>query len=255
MKSHKLSKYNFTDKTQTHSFMLGHGDVIGMSSIVTGKSFQSEIVHRVPAAKTTGGRLNLTVRTIANQIDPDLKDSHHRSYPISATSTVFLWDGDSKLFSEEEINEIQKELFQTIEQHGVADVTKMFGKTFENKGRKVLELANVDGFKYTYAGKTVTGIAFTPLVRQLVMPRLAKIFGVEESKLWAHLVYYPTSECKLDYHDDGEDGINPHMIVSITFLEDPVGGVRPFQVRLKSAFPKKTKSGSESVTKKQKIKK
>ena len=53
-------------------------------------------------------------------------------------------------------------------------------------------------------------------------------------EVWAHCVYYPTPDCQLGWHSDSEDGVSPHSVFSLTFLEDRVNGPRPFCVRLKS---------------------
>ncbi len=174
-----------------------------------------------------------TIETEGAIRDPSTIENVHR-VKITETCSVLVWE---TLFSREELETLKKELLDTIRGSGVADVTKMWGKTFDNKGRRVLEMAEKPGFKYHYAGKTVTGIEFSPCVQTIVVPKMAEIFGVHASKIWGHLVFYPTSECKLDWHDDGEDGINPHMIASITFLEFPQKGARPFQVRAKADFP------------------
>lgn len=242
-------------KNGTHRIGLRDGQTVAMASDPQSqKSFQALAVHQVPKLENKdfvgkGWRLNFTVRTmetekkIQNPLTLDGDFTPTSRVDIGEGCQVLLWD---KLLSKEDKPALRAELLQIINKKGTADVTKMYGKTYTNKGRKVLEMAAEEGFKYRYAGKTVTGIAFTPLVRDVLMPKMAQLFGVPIDKLWAHLVFYPTRECKLDWHDDGEDGINPHLIVSITFLEHP-HFPRAFDVRLKSTFPKKFK-GSVSST-------
>lgn len=249
--------YKFDKKTQAHSFYLGHGHTVAMASSPKNRtgstgSFQARAVHEVPYLKSEhaeGWRLNLTVRTIAREIrDPltDLDFKPTKDYDIGEGCHVLVWDN---IFTTHENEMIQGCLLETIHAKGIPDITKMYGKTFTNKGRKVIEMSGNDGFEYHYAGKTVTGIAWPRLIRELVVPKLSQIFGVQDDELWGHLVYYPTSECKLDYHDDGEDGINPHLIVSITYLENPKKP-RPFRVRLKSSFKKEPKEPKERSRKK-----
>jgi hypothetical protein len=241
--TNRKGNYNYAKKTGTHSFWLGHGHVVAMASSPQGKSFQQTAVHRVPYKKSNNGqgwRLNLTIRTLRTDSinDPLLLESSN-TYDMGEGCKVLVWED---LFTEIEIQQLQVELLDLMSRCGIPDVCKMYGKTFENAGRKVLEMADQPDFKYHYAGKTVTGVGFTPLVRQLIVPRMSKLFGVSDSEIWGHLVYYPTPECKLDWHDDGEDGINPHLIVSLTFLEDPINGARAFETRLKSSFGKFLKS-------------
>ncbi len=114
-----------------------------------------------------------------------------------------------------------------------ADRTFVYGKWHENKGRKVMELGWTAGTQYAYAGKTTApGHAFSKTLRQVVTQRIAPLFGVEKESIWAHVVYYPP-DASLGWHSDAEKGIDPHFILSLTLLENPVKGARDFQVRAK----------------------
>jgi hypothetical protein len=189
--------------------------------------------HRVPyykRDKAEGWRLNLTIRMVCTEIRNPTNISADEKVDLGDGCSVLLW---KQLFNENELEQLTNELLCVIHKNGVPDITKMYGKTFTNKGRTVLEMANENGFKYQYAGKTVTGIAFTECVRKIVIPKMAILFGVQPKDLWCHLVYYPTPDCKLDWHDDGEDGINPNLIISLTLLENLEKGARTFQVRRK----------------------
>ena len=250
-----MSGYSFDRKTKTHSFKLEHGNVVAMASNLNTLGFQKRAVHRVPfLAKNNGEgwRLNLTIRAMPDNQVRDPFSLGWKKCNIGENCAVLI---KKDLFKKSEVELVKTELLDVIHKQGIADLTKLFGKVFDNKGRRVIEMADKPGFKYTYAGKTVPGIAFTAQVRELVIPKMTEIFGLDVKDLWAHLVYYPTSECKLDWRDDGE-GFNPHMIVSITFLEKPKTGARAFQVRLKSSFPNgfKGRSSNTSASKKRKIK-
>lgn len=224
----------YNPKTKTWTFYLGHGEMVAMASSPSGTaSFQRLAMHSVPylkGDKAEGWRLNLTIRTSAETIRDPLLLKNGKRYEIGEGCYVQQW---TDMFTAEENEQIRECLFGTITAKGVADITKVYGKEFTNKGRKVLELACEEGFEYHYGGKTVKGIAYPELIRQLVVPKMAELYGVVCEQIWGHLVYYPTSECKLDWHDDGEDNINPHLIVSLTYLEHP-NKPRAFRVRLKS---------------------
>jgi len=180
--------------------------------------------------------MNLTMRTFSTDVMPDESECS-RKIDIGEGGRVIIWDS---LFTPDELAEIEEVLLETIKDHGVNDVTRMFGKTFTNNGRRVVEMASDPNFEYRYAGKVVKSIEFPERIRDLVLPKMTRVFGLSSADtLWGHLVYYPTPDCKLDWHDDGEEGINPHLIVSITFLEHPKIGARRFRVRLKSSFPQK----------------
>jgi hypothetical protein len=232
--------YSYSAKSKIHTFKLQHGQTVAMASAPGSDSFQKLAVHGVhpESAKSTcrGWRMNLTVRTMSKDLQKNPLDSAYCSsrYAIGEGCEILLWDN---LFSAQEISDLQNVLLQTIHNNGVPDVTRLFGQEYTNKGRKVIEMASTPNFKYHYGGKTVTGIQYPNLIRELVVPRMSGVFGVLPETIWFHLVYYPTPDCKLDMHDDGEDGINPHMIMSITFLEDPIRGARRFRVRLKSSYP------------------
>jgi hypothetical protein len=251
--------YQYDQATKAHRFYLGDGHLVAMASSPTNPagSFQRLAMHEVPylkGDKTEGYRYNLTVRTFSKTIRDPLtltRNDQLKDHDLGQGCHVLVWQN---LWTSEENEQIRQCLKDTITTHGVADKTILYGREFLNKGRSVVDMAELsspDGnavFEYRYARKAVKGIPFQAVIQNLVLPRLATIFGVKPSDLWCHLVYYPTPDCKLDYHDDGEDGINPHLIASLTYLEYPEHP-RAFRVRLKSDFPQK-KDGRRSAAKK-----
>ena len=78
------------------------------------------------------------------------------------------------------------------------------------------------------------GQAFGPCATAFIEQHILPFFGVSIEHVWAHLVFYPTPDCQLGWHGDSEDGLNTHTVISLTMLEFPVEGIRPFDVRLLS---------------------
>jgi hypothetical protein len=152
---------------------------------------------------------------------------------------VAAWPLEKELLAE-----LHAELAAEMRLFGHADKTTVWGKTHDNAGRMVLDQANVEGKTYTYSGKTTApGRAFGPAARKALAHFAQHIFHCAADELWAHAVWYPDPAlCKLGWHSDSEAGINPHTIMSVTFLDDQEGGVRPFDVRLKEAVVKKKPS-------------
>lgn len=234
----KTYNYVYQDRHGVHRVELGHGTLVMMESNHEQgdeKSFQRLCQHRVPKAgkHVRGGRLNWTIR-IHN---PNINVNRSRLMPqdtidINENARLLVWNQLPEM-TEDELCALHKELLDDMEAHGNADRTFVFGKWHENNGRKVLEQAMSDGQTYRYGGKTTDpGKAFGPHARK-ALERLAQMVGVQGTDaFWAHLVYYPDASCKLGWHSDAEDGINPHAIFSVTFLDDPVNGARPFDVRL-----------------------
>jgi len=210
----------------------GYHVVAMASDPAKGRSFQNIAQHCVPDLKgdgARGGRWNLTFRTRSKELRLPSSLECSEKIDVGPNAWLMLW---KSLFSDEQNEKIRTCLANTIRQHSVADETVVFGKRYTNRGRMAVDMANKAGFEYHYAGKTITGIERPPLIQEVVLPRVAELFGVDSDTIWAHLVYYPTPDCKLGWHDDGEDGINPHFILSLTYLEHPEKP-RTFQVRLK----------------------
>lgn len=213
-------------KTGIHSFELRHGDLIGMR----GKYFQKRAKHRVPPfPKSRGWRMNLTIRKNA---------SPPWAAPVAQVDTVNL--GEECFVDCNHVTvppELKQELLEAIRLHGAPDITTVHGNVSTNKGRTILELANTAGRTYQYGRKeTPPGQAFGPHTRAFILEHVLGMFGPEVGldQMWAHLVFYPTPDCALSWHGDSEDNIDSQLIVSLTILEDPVLGPRPFDVRLNS---------------------
>jgi alkylated DNA repair dioxygenase AlkB len=195
-----------------------------------GGNFQSRCEHRVPPCKKAQGwRLSTTFRADSGQVEEPKKEDWNPF--ISIGEECYVGMRPAKNLTKELI----EELFSVMEEFGTPDKTKVFGKEFENKGRKVLELSFKGGQTYTYGGKTTSpGQAFGKETLKFLQEE--ELFGesVKIEDIWAHMVFYPTPDCQLAWHRDNENGLNPHAIISLTLLEDPKLGVRSFSVRLLS---------------------
>ncbi len=241
-----FQKHEFNEKTGIHRVHLADGGVCIMHTNDDGNSeisFQRLAKHQVPLYKQSSGwRLCWTIRTTEKKLENTDLSTYKQELHIGSGLSLRL-----KTLAVDTV--LKAELLSDLLKYGHVDETTVFGKTFTNNGRMVLDQAMEDGQTYTYAGKTTApGKAFGQHASAFICDIAAKEFGVTPDKLWAHLVYYPdASKCKLAWHSDSEAGINPHMIMSVTFLEQPVYGIRPFEVRLKSAV--------HSKNKKQKVKK
>lgn len=236
-------QYKHHANTNIHRTMLGHGDVCIMASDPNNgpeHSFQRLAMHQVPVAKKSkGARLNWTIRTSRMDIpNPILIDWEQR---VDVGEGLWLLLSTWPLESTK-LHDLYEELLLQMSQHGTPDETTVFGKTFTNNGRKVLELSHEAGHTYTYSGKTTApGQAYGPIARSVLEYLSNVVFrgAVTVEEMWSHLVFYPNpQECKLSWHSDSENGVNPHCIMSVTFLDDPIMGPRPFDVRLKSAMKK-----------------
>lgn len=221
----------FDLKTGIWRVFLNDGSVVVMFTLGPSldRSFQRLSKHRVPVwGKASGWRLNCTIRTDQAVDGPD----------FSTFGTNDLGEGLQLLLKQVEYPAaLKRELFEAMQSFGEADVTTVFGRVSQNNGRKVLELAATDGKTYAYSGKTTKpGRAFGPETSAFLEREIVPALKVPLDSLWCHLVFYPDpATCKLDWHSDSENGLNPHCIASITFLEDTERGVRPFDIRLKSA--------------------
>lgn len=240
-------------KNNTHTFCLDHGTVIGMYSdhLKTNISFQAKYEHCVPKRKhVVKGRYNITFRSktaVQNTRTKDyLLSFAEKSIQLDSDYYALLW---RNLLTIEQKEQMFNEL-KSLKQSMKPDKTFVHGKWHMNNGRLVAELAFEEGQTYTYGGKTTDkGIEFPPFIKQYITDVIApKIFCMEDPRnIWAHLVYYPGGETGLGWHGDAENGIDPHLIVSITFLESHYNddrispGARDFQIREKK-YKKKQKT-------------
>jgi len=229
------SVWSVNAHTGIHTFNLGDGQVAAMvSDPVQKESFQRLVQHCVPkrsVSKTKGYRINCTFRVsesakVKNLVSAEADETVMIIKPHCA---VKLW---SSMLSRGEKMVLHAELKGLVDAHGRPDVTTVFGRKHTNRGRLVLELAHTEGQTYTYGGKTThPGIAFGNAAKLLIRNKIAPKLGVEPEQIWAHVVFYPDASTSLGWHGDSEQGINPHVVLGLTFLEHPEAGVRPFQVR------------------------
>ncbi len=248
MRGSPFQMHHFDPQTKIHRVHLHDGGVCVMYSKDNGskeESFQTLAEHQVPLYKEAKGwRLNWTIRTEAPLLDKTDLSSYTQRYDLG--------DGLSLLLKKIAYDPLLKqELFNDLHAHGYIDETLDFhGVMSQNGGRMSLQQAYTPGRTYTYGGKTTPpGIVFGPRATAFLEQYAAKEFGTND--LWAHIAYYPNAhDCKLSWHGDKLDGINPHMIMSVTFLEDPIEGIRPFDVRLIS---EKEKNQDERETKRTKM--
>ncbi len=220
-------------RNNTYSVYLKDGNVC----IMEGTSFQKQLLHCVPKYPSVKSwRLNITFRT-GKKVSIGLKKDILKDFvehKIIDGASLCLGSLDNDILSP-----FKKELVEQIKIHGKPDQTKIpFKNEYTmNNGRMVLDMAFKEGMTYTYGGKTTApGIAFGPSA-QGVLKIISELIGVVVEDIWAHVVFYPNGECGLGWHSDAEDGLDPARIVSLTFLEDPIGGVRRFQVKPKNKKP------------------
>ena len=228
------------ERNGTYSIKLDHGTSVAMVSDNKGPSFQADFEHCVPKRKNVVGmRYNITFR--AKTINPErnvesiVEQSEHH-IPLNKNSHICMWQ--TGLFSKESVATMFDELKSDTVPY-TADKTYVFGKWHTNNGRTYVEMGWTAGQTYAYAGKTTDpGIEFPPEIKRNVVETVAPLFGVEPCEIWAHVVRYPC-ESSLGWHSDSEQGIDPHFILSTTFLEHHgVGkrkslGARDFQIRKK----------------------
>lgn len=225
-----------------HTFNLKDGMMAGMISDPEWKdeSFQRVIKHCVPKRTTNhidGYRISCTFRVKAGiKVNNMLKKMDGETSENTTTIMIKKPNCAVKLYSDMltrgERMTLHAELKRQMEVYGEADITKVSGKIHTNRGRKVLDLGYTKGQTYTYSGKTTTpGQLFGPAARLLINNKIAPKLGISPDKIWAHVVFYPNATTSLGWHGDSEDGINPHVVLSLTLLEKPDTGIRPFQVR------------------------
>ena len=242
----KGRSWSVNPDTGIYSFNLRDGQLAGMISDPSrgSQSFQRLIKHCVPRRSTRtvqGYRINCTFRVqedapVNNLLLPldedktnDRGETGETVMIVKPHCAVKLWSG---ILTRGENTVLHLELKRQLEEHGRPDTTLVFGRTHANRGRRVLELAHTAGQTYTYGGKTTPpGVPFGEAARLVIRNKIAPRLGVAPDKIWAHVVYYPSADTSLGWHGDAEKGINPHAVLSLTFLENPAAGVRPFQVR------------------------
>ncbi len=211
-----MSRVEFNEKTRVWRAHLEHGAVCVMSSdpaLGPAHSFQRLAQHQVPICKTArGGRLSWTVRTarLDGSVVADLDAYTTHDLGQGLVLGIAPWPLDQAL-----LLELHTELRVRVH-----DKTCLYSIT-----------------------TTAPGCAFGPVSRSVLTHFADHIFHCAVEELWAHLVWYPdAATCKLAWHSDSEAGINPHTIMSVTFLDNEVEGVRPFEVRLKKTAVPMTKT-------------
>ncbi len=195
-----------TTKIQTQ-----HGSYYAMCGSENGKWFQNCMTHGVPESKTDCPRISLTFRltsaTAKNQgfIAPAKK----LQVVTKANFHTIAFD----------------DMFAEVRANLEPDVTKMFGKTYNNDNRMSSELVAAEHwpepslFLYRYGNKSHSGKAMGPLVSKLV-----KDITIETGQAmdWVHVTYYPTGKSKLAQHSDDEAIIaHGSDIACLTFMKDP----------------------------------
>jgi len=229
-------------KNNTYSISLDHGTTVAMLSDSKSFNFQSQFEHCIPKrANVSGIRYNITFRskttTTTRDVESIVSQCEH-SITLNEHSHICMWQ--TTLFDKSSMVNMFDELKAC---DMTPDKTFVYGKWHTNNDRCYVEMGWKPGQTYTYAGKTTSpGIEFPPEIKKNVSSVIAPLFGVEPEHIWAHVVRYPPKS-SLGWHSDAEQGIDPHFILSTTFLEHhskgkswgkrKSPGARDFQVRKK----------------------
>lgn len=234
----------FSTKNGTVTMMPRHGTLLAMASFGEGSdNFQSIFEHSVPKRANASGRYSITFRSntphVRNEVDTVAKAPH--ALRLAATPEecpCYLLAWDTNALDDAVHKGVYKEL-RALKSSMDPDRTFCYGKWHDNNGRLVHEMSWEAGQTYSYAGKqTKPGTAFPPIIRGVVRDFVAPLFGVQPHLIWAHVVYYPAGGTSLAWHGDAEQGIDPHLIVSLTYLEpsakEGLRLPRAFQVRPKT---------------------
>lgn len=153
-----FQKHEFNEKTGIHRLFLADGGVCIMHTVDDGNSetsFQRLCNHGVPANKqASGSRWCWTIRTTVRKLENTDLSTYKQE--------IHIGEGLSLRLKTMPVDEALKaELLSDLLKYGHADETTVFGKTFTNNGRMVLDQALEDGQTYTYSGKTTApGKAF-----------------------------------------------------------------------------------------------
>jgi hypothetical protein len=145
-------------KTRIHRVFLRDGTMCAMASdSLRGPtaSFQRLARHRVPVwGKAKGARWSWTIRTAGDIVVDRTRWPEH--IEVGQGAELWLRPMDFVWF-----DRLKAELLRDVLAYGHADVTTVYGKTSNNNGRLVLEMAHEPGQTYSYAGKTTApGRAF-----------------------------------------------------------------------------------------------
>lgn len=168
-----------------------------------GAKFQECVFHGVDACKQCSERMSLTFRCTA----AGFRDLKGRG------DMVFQW-------LDEAINIAWNEVWHEVSPALEADVTCMFGKEFNNAGRKSAELVlpTVQNFQYKYGRKTHPGKPMGPVILS-ILEQVERLSGRKFD--WCHVTYYPTGTAKLGKHSDDEKEIAPGSdIACVTLFAD-----------------------------------
>lgn len=177
-----------------------------------GKWFQHCCVHGAPAAKSQDAkRLSLTFRlTAQTALKTNFKPNVEKAIDV--------------MFQEQFHDVSFDDMYSEIKSALIPDVTKMFGKVYENKGRMSGEFLSAEfwpdasQFVYTYGRVKHPGNKMGPIMQSLC-GKITKVFGQQVD--WVHATYYPCGESKLKAHSDDEECIAYGSdIFALTFLKD-----------------------------------
>lgn len=176
-------------------------------AVMMGTNFQTDYTHELVATKKpVGRRISITFRYIAakTRIETEYIDSNMFVFAHIKTDMGF------------------QDVYEDVKGNLEPDITRMFGKVYNNNGRMVADmvLPSQHPFTYKYSGKTVVGQTATQTVMKMF--DLLKENG-HGSYNWAHIVYYPNGQTKLGAHSDDEHEIQkgfPILGISLFANED-----------------------------------
>ena len=190
------------------------------------KCFQSTMLHSVPKWDNTliklikhkndinltnpGPRLSLTFRFLG-EFQPVIK---------KYKKPEKVWENNGvSIRVLENIGYDFEYVYDMIKDNLNPDITKMYGKTFLNSGRQVVTYTTNDKLLiYKYGGKNVNVIMMNKNIKD-ILNRVEKVSGVEYN--WVHIVYYPSGDTKLDWHNDVGGIAKNSTIAGISLFKYP----------------------------------
>ena len=182
------------------------------------KGFQAGWKHRLkpcpkPSLLTSNGRYALTFR-FRGEFQPTMQTTAKSPWtPIlpSAASSAPLPKSIEWL-----TYKAATDLFYGDLQ---GDVTKLFGKTYNNNGRRSATYTSGGESKYFYGGKARDVHSMTSKMKE-ICDAMSTHAGLEFN--WFHVVFYPNNNCGIGWHSDNERNIGKNSaILGLVLNENP----------------------------------
>jgi alkylated DNA repair dioxygenase AlkB len=180
--------------------------------------------HAVIADDSTEPRFAITLRWLGEKQPGSARKE--KLAVVNINSTEGNWVG---VVDYPNTKELLKSQLETLSSTGIynykPDITRVYGKTYENAGRRVMTIEiNEDmnctsPMKYKYGGKTVEGITTSMANLKRNQAEIARCFEFARETLgvefnWCHCIYYPNGEAGLGAHQDNEKQIAPNSVIA-----------------------------------------